>query len=103
MCISQKTVATGPLPIFQKCGLTPLPVFPADSQDIGAYLQVINPVIETCLVTKSSQENAKTDKLRLVIAFLNLYRVVETFSTDEMKPILQALTHSCHIGKKVTI
>ena len=101
MRISQKIVATGPSSISQKRGLTPLPAFPMDAKDIGIYLQAINTVIETCLVTKSSHENAKTDKLRLVIAFLNLYRMIETFSTDEISHELHTLTPSVQIGEKL--
>lgn len=44
------------------------------------YFKVINPEVEAGIVKNFSREEAKINKLRLSIAFLNLYRLVETLS-----------------------
>ena len=86
---------------FRGVGLTPLPAFPRGPEDLGAYLLAINPAIEVGLVTKSGQEEAKINKLRLIIAFLSLHRLVEKFSVEDMEPVVQTLSGSVQTGEKL--
>lgn len=101
MPMRKKILSTGPSHIFHDVGPTLLPEFPSSPEDLGAYLLAINPVVEVGRVTKSTSDEAKMNKLRLVIAFLNLYRLVEIFSIGAMRPVLQGLAGSGQVGQKL--
>lgn len=101
MPMPKKIISLTTTSAFHGVGGTRLPTFPRDMKDFGTYLQAINPVIDVGIVTKSSQEELKMNKLRLIIAFLNLYRLIETFSVGDMRPVVDALKKSDTIGSKL--
>lgn len=83
MPMPQKIVSTSSSNILHTNGLAPLPKFPSSPEYNCEYLKVINPEVEAGIVKNSSREEAKINKLRLSIAFLNLYRLNETLSELE--------------------
>ena len=71
------------------------------AEDLGPYLLAINPAIEVGLITQSGQEEAKMNKLLLIISFLNLYRLLETFSVGDMRHVIKTVTDLGQIGEKL--
>ena len=55
-------------------------------------------MIEVGLVTKSGREELKMNKLRLIISFSNLYRLVEAFPLSTLRTEIHALSASGVLG-----
>lgn len=78
--------------------LTP---FPSESGQIAAYLKALNPILEHGIVTKSPDAESKRVKLQLIIASLNIYRLVEVFEPEIILKIADELQGSKQIGEKL--
>ena len=98
MAVPKKIISLTTPITFHSVESSTIPLFPGVPEDLGTYLHAIGSVIETGIVTKNSQEELKMNKLRLILAFSNLYRLVDAFSLSILRPEIQALSASGMIG-----
>ena len=98
MAVPKKIISLTTPSTFHSVESSTIPLFPGVPEDLGPYLHAIGSVIETGIVTKNSQEELKMNKLRLILAFSNLYRLVDAFPLSILRPEIQALSASGMIG-----